>query len=322
MWNVLWLSDLSRRGTCGDELVAYRLAIAVPRWHNGAMPQTLPRSARRSALYMPGANARALDKARGLPADVLIMDLEDAVAPDAKPAARDQVAKALAAGGYGDRELVVRINGLDTPWGADDLAAAAASPAHAVLLPKVEDPRQLDAVEVALSADKGIWCMIETPKGVLRAAEIAAASPRLECLVAGTSDLTKELRARHAADRAPMLTSLGLILLAGRAAGLTVLDGVHLDLQDAAGFEAACRQGLELGFDGKSLIHPSQVEPCNRVFSPTPAEIEDAGRVVAAFEAAVAAGKGVAVLDGRLIENLHVDNAQRVLALAAMIGKA
>jgi citrate lyase subunit beta/citryl-CoA lyase len=241
-----------------------------------------PRSARRSALYMPGANARALEKARDLPADVLIMDLEDAVAPDAKPAARDQVMAALAAGGYGRRELVVRVNGPETPWGADDLAAAARSPAHAILLPKVEDPHQLDAVEVALPADKGIWCMIETPRGVLRATEIACISNRLECLVLGTSDLTAALRARHTPDRAPLLASLGLVLLAGRAAGLTVLDGVHLDLQDMDGFRAACRQGLALGFDGKTLIHPSQVGPCNELFSPTAAEIEEAGRVVAA----------------------------------------
>ncbi|MEQ9641362.1 MAG: CoA ester lyase [Alphaproteobacteria bacterium] len=280
---------------------------------------TEPRSARRSALFMPGANGRALAKARELPADVVIVDLEDAVAPDAKVAARAQAVAALGEGGYGARELVMRVNGADTDWGADDLGAAAASAAHAVLLPKVERAEQVQAAARTLPPGKGIWAMIETPRGVLNVAAIAQSSDRLECLVAGTSDLTTDLHARHTPDRMPMLTSLSLILLAGRAAGLTLLDGVYLDIKDAAGFRAVCEQGRTLGFDGKTLIHPTQVEPCNAVFGPADTEIDWARRAIAAYDDAMAAGSGLAVLDGKLVENLHVEEARRILARATMI---
>ncbi|MBM3490594.1 MAG: CoA ester lyase [Alphaproteobacteria bacterium] len=278
---------------------------------------------RRSALYMPGANARALDKARGLPADALILDLEDAVAPAAKAEARRQVLAALAAGGYGQREVAVRVNGLDTPWGRDDIAAIARAGADAVVLPKVEgaaavaDLRQRLATAGA-PADLALWAMIETPRGVLKAAEIAE-SPGLACLVMGTSDLAKELRARHTADRQPMLTALSLVLLAARANRLAVLDGVFLDLRNDAGFAAACRQGVELGFDGKTLIHPSQIAAANAAFGPSPEAVAEARRIVAAFAEVEAAGKGVAVLDGRLIENLHMAEARRLLALAQAV---
>ena len=279
---------------------------------------------RRSLLYMPGSNARALDKAKTLPADGLILDLEDAVAPDAKAVAREQVCGSVKGGGYGGRELVIRVNGLDTPWGKDDIAAAAAAKPDAVLVPKVESAAQVQAVEALLEksgapAATTIWCMMETPLGILHAEAIAGASKRVACLVLGTSDLTKDLHARHTAARLPMLTSLTLCLLAGRAFGLTVLDGVHLDLGDEAGFVDACRQGLELGFDGKTLIHPKQVEPCNAVFAPSPEEVAEARKIITAFEAATAAGKGVVLVDGKLIENLHVEAATRLVALADAI---
>jgi citrate lyase subunit beta / citryl-CoA lyase len=263
---------------------------------------------RRSALYMPGANARAMEKARGLACDVVILDLEDAVAPAAKAEARRLVAAALAAGGFGRREVVVRVNGPQTPWGPDDLAMAEASACDAILLPKAESAP-------ALRSAKPLWCMVETPLGVLRAEAIAAAEG-VECLVMGTSDLTKDLRARHAADRLPMLASLSLCLLAARAHGRAILDGVHLDLADAQGFERACVQGRELGFDGKTLIHPSQIAAANAAFGPSAGEVEQARRVVGAFEQAEREGRGVAVLDGRLVENLHVAEARRTLALA------
>jgi citrate lyase subunit beta / citryl-CoA lyase len=278
---------------------------------------------RRSVLYMPAANARALEKAKTLPADALIFDLEDAVAPDAKAAARAQACGAAQAGGYGKREIVIRANGLDTPWGQDDIAAAAKSGADAILIPKVETPAQVNAVAAAMAragapAGMQLWCMVETPRGVLHAEDVAD-SRRVSVLVMGTSDLTKDLRARHTPDRLPMLTCLGLVLLAGRAHGKTVLDGVHLDLDDEAGFVAQCEQGLALGFDGKTLIHPKQVEPCNAVFAPKPDEVAMAGRIIAAFAEAERAGKGVVLVDGKLIENLHVENARRTLAIAEAI---
>jgi len=279
---------------------------------------------RRSVLYMPGSNARALEKAKEIKADALILDLEDAVAPDAKTPAREQVCKAVVGGGYGRRELAIRVNGLDTPWGADDVAAAARAKPDAVVLPKVESAAQIAELERLLTAagaapDLAIWCMMETPLGILRAEEIARASSRIAVLVMGTSDLTKDLRARHRPDRLPMLASLSHCLLVARAYGRAILDGVHLDLADADGFMAACRQGLEMGFDGKTLIHPSQVEPCNMVFAPSEDEVAAARKIIAAFDAATAAGKGVVVVDGRLIENLHVENARRVIALASAI---
>jgi citrate lyase subunit beta / citryl-CoA lyase len=279
---------------------------------------------RRSVLYMPGANTRALEKARSLATDGLILDLEDAVAPDAKETARANIAASLAAGGYGRRELVLRVNGLASPWGHGDLAAAATMTLDAVLLPKVESAdgvRQAEAVLAQAGAPSGlaIWCMMETPLGMLHAEAIAAASPRVACLVMGTSDLTKDLHARHTRDRLPMLTSLGLCLLAARAYGLAILDGVHLDLADAEGFAAQCRQGRELGFDGKTLIHPKQIDAANQAFAPSADEVEWARRIIAAHREAERAGKGIVLVDGKLIENLHVADAHRTVALAEQI---
>lgn len=281
---------------------------------------------RRSVLYMPGSNARALEKGRTLPADGIILDLEDAVAPDAKDEARANIKAALAAGGYGGRELIVRVNGLGTPWGYDDLAMAAVSGADAVLLPKVESAdgvRQADAVLRAAGAPEAqrIWCMMETPMGMLNAREIAAASPRLGGLVMGTSDLAKDLHAAHTRDRLPMITSLGLCLLAARAYGLAILDGVHLDLGDDEGFAASCRQGRELGFDGKTLIHPKTIAASNEAFAPSTEEVAFSRRIIVAHAEATAAGKGVVVVDGKLVENLHVENARRLVALADAIAK-
>lgn len=279
---------------------------------------------RRSVLYMPGSNARALDKARSLPADALILDLEDAVSPDSKDVARAQIGDALKAGGYGSRELIVRTNGLETPWGVDDLKALAPLGPDAILLPKVEDPATILKAEALLNevgapAKTTIWAMMETPLGILRAAEIAAASKRLTCFVMGTSDLTKDLHSRHTPMRLPMLTSLGITLLAARAYGLTILDGVYLDLKDEEGYRASCLQGVELGFDGKTLIHPNQVEGANEVFAPSEAEIAWSRKIIEAFAAAEAEGKGVVLVDGKLIENLHVENAKRICALADAI---
>jgi citrate lyase subunit beta/citryl-CoA lyase len=276
---------------------------------------------RRSVLFMPGSNARALDKARTLPADTLVLDLEDAVAPDAKAQARAQVLAAVRAGGYGRREIVVRVNALGTPWGRDDLAAAAEAGADAVLLPKVESAETVNATLAALGPAPAVWCMLETPRGILNAASIAAASPRVTALVMGTSDLTKDLHARATRERLPLLTSLQLCVLADRAAGITALDGVHLDLDDEAGFAAACRRAADFGFDGKTLIHPKQVAIANEVFAPTASDVDWARRVIAAHADALAGGRGVVVLDGRLIENLHVDDARRVLALADAIAE-
>lgn len=279
---------------------------------------------RRSVLYMPGSNARALEKGRALAADVLIMDLEDAVAPGEKAAARERIGAALAAGGYGERELVIRVNGPDSPWAADDLAFVARSGADAVLLPKVESAAQVQAAEAALAAGAApeglaIWCMMETPLGILKAQEIAAASPRLGGLVLGTSDLAKDLHAAHTRDRLPFLTSLGLCILAARAYGLAVLDGVHLDIDDEAGFEASCRQGVEFGFDGKTLIHPKTIAAANRIFAPSGEDIAWSHKIIAAHAAAAAEGKGVLLVDGKLVEALHVENARRLVAMAQMI---
>ena len=279
---------------------------------------------RRSMLFLPGSNPRALEKAHALPADGLIFDLEDAVAPAAKEAARAGVAAALNTGGYAPRELVLRVNPLDTAWGHADLAAAATMPLDAVLLPKVENAERVRLSVALLDAlgarpELAVWCMIETPLGVLAAAEIAAAGPRLAALVLGTSDLSKDLRVRETRDRLPLVTALGLVLLAARAHGRAILDGVHLDLADAAGFAAACRQGRELGFDGKTLIHPQQIEPANAAFSPTPEEVARARRLVAAYAKATAAGSAAVRIEGRLVEALHVEEARRTLALAEAI---
>ena len=279
---------------------------------------------RRSLLYMPGSNARALEKAKTLAADGLILDLEDAVSPDAKETARAQVCDAVSAGGYGKRELVIRVNGLDTPWGRDDIVAAAKSGADALLFPKIETAATVQEViglmdQAGAPAEMALWCMMETPKAVLRAEEIAAASDRVACWVMGTNDLVKDTRSLHTPSRLPMVTALGICILAARGYGLSILDGVHNDIQDTEGFEAVCRQGLEFGFDGKTLIHPSQVGPCNAVFSPSAAQIEASRKIVAAFAEAEAAGKGVVVVDGRMVENLHVEQAKRMLAMADAI---
>ncbi len=281
---------------------------------------------RRSALYMPGANSRALEKARGLDADGLIFDLEDAVAPDAKAAARAAVVAAVSMGGYGERELLVRVNALGTKWGEDDLAAVSRLAIDGVLLPKVESADAVRQVEAMLDArgagDRlAIWCMIETPLGVLRVAEIAAASKRIGGLVMGTSDLANDLRARQTADRMPLLTSLGLCLLAARAFDLPILDGVHLDLADDAGFARSCLQGRELGFDGKTLIHPKTIAAANAAFAPSPEDVAWSRRIIAAHDAAMREGKGVVLVDGKLVENLHVADARRLAALATAIEK-
>lgn len=281
---------------------------------------------RRSVLYMPGSNARALEKGRTLAADGLILDMEDAVAPDAKATARTQIAEAIAGGGYGRRELIVRTNGLDGPWGEDDLKAAAKMGAHAVLLPKVESAKMVkDAIRTLDGAgapkDLPIWAMMETPLGMLHAEEIAFSSPRLQCLVMGTSDLAKDLRAQHTPDRIPFITSLGLCLLAARAAGIAILDGVHLDLNDDEGFKASCRQGRELGMDGKTLIHPKTIAMANEAFSPSEAEIAWSKRIIEAHADAEKAGKGVVLVDGKLIENLHVEGAKRLVAMADAIAE-
>jgi len=281
---------------------------------------------RRSVLYMPGANERALEKAKGLPADALILDLEDAVAPDAKAAARDRVCEAVGSGGYGRREVMIRVNGLDTEWHADDLAAAAKAGPAGVVVPKINSAAEVALVERALEAHGApdstmIWAMLETPVAVLGAAEIAASSERLAVLVMGTNDLAKELHAELVPGRSPLVHGLSACLTGARAAGKVILDGVYNDISDAEGFEAECLQGRQLGFDGKTLIHPSQLEPCNRVFAPSEAEVEQARKVIAAFEEAQAAGKGVVTVDGRMIENLHVANAQRDLAIADAIAQ-
>ncbi len=279
---------------------------------------------RRTMLYMPGSNARALEKGRTLAADALILDLEDAVAPDAKELARNQVTDAVTAGGYGAREIVVRINGLDSPWGHDDLTAVAAGGADAILLPKVESAAMVHDLEMQMvgagaPSNMGIMCMMETPLAMLHAEEVAGASTRVSALIMGTSDLVKELQASHTDARLPVLTSLGLCLLAARAFGLAILDGVHLDLADDEGFAEACVQGLELGFDGKTLIHPKTIAKANEVFSPSPEEVAFSHRIIAAHAEAAAQGQGVVLVDGRLIENLHVENAKRLVALAETI---
>lgn len=278
---------------------------------------------RRSVLYMPGSKARALEKARSLPADVLILDLEDAVAPSEKAEARAMVVEAVRDGGYGHRELVIRINGLDTEWGVADLQAVAACGADAVLVPKVENAAMIADVSARMDAagapaDLPIWAMMETPLGMLGAADIAAA-PRLGCFVMGTNDLVKDLRATHTDMRLPVVTALGLCMLAARAHGLVILDGVYNAYRDDDGLRTACQQGREMGFDGKTLIHPAQLAVTNEVFAPDADEIALAERYVTAFAEAEAAGQGVAVVDGRIVENLHVETAQRVLAQAAAI---
>jgi citrate lyase subunit beta / citryl-CoA lyase len=279
---------------------------------------------RRSVLYMPGANERALEKAKGLAADAIIFDLEDAVAPDAKAEARDRVCAAVQSGEYGMRELTIRVNGLDTQWHADDLRAAAAAGPAAVVVPKVNSVDDVTAIEKGLVAAGApehtrIWAMVETPIAMLHAEQIASSSDRLTVLVMGTNDLAKELHAEHVPGRQPLLAGLGLCLLAARATGKVILDGVYNDIKNEEGFEAECVQGRQMGFDGKTLIHPAQLDPCNRVFAPSESEIEQAGRIIAAFEEAEGEGRGVVTVDGRMVENMHVEEARRTLALAEAI---
>ena len=284
----------------------------------------MPLRPRRSILYMPGSNARALDKARRLSADGLILDLEDAVAPDAKALAREQIATAVRQGGYGSREVIVRVNGLNTEWGKDDVAAMADIGADAILFPKVETPEQVkDAVaaldEAGAPADLPIWIMAETPRCMLHIDAIASAHPRLTAIVMGTSDLAKEMRVRHTPDRIGFITPLSLCVLAARSYGLDILDGVYLDLNDEAGLRAACEQGRDMGFDGKTLIHPKQLAVTNEVFAPSEADATNARRIINAWEQAQAEGQGVVVVNGRLVENLHVEEAKRILAVVEAI---
>lgn len=280
---------------------------------------------RRSVLYMPGANERALEKAKTLETDALILDLEDAVAPDAKEQARDRVCAAAASGEYGNREITIRINGLGTQWHDADLATVVAAKPAAIVVPKVnsaDEVRELDAAITAASGadDLALWAMIETPEAIRNVASIATASERLTVLVMGTNDLVAELHAVHVPGRAPILTALSLSVLAARDAGKVILDGVYNDVKNAEGFEAECLQGRQFGFDGKTLIHPSQLEPANRLFAPSPSEVEHAQAVIAAFDEATTQGKGVATVNGKLIENLHVADAHRILAVAKAAG--
>lgn len=284
----------------------------------------MPIRPRRSVLYMPGSNLRALEKARALPVDAVILDLEDSVAPEAKALARRQVAETAKAGGFGNREVIVRVNALDTPWGSEDVAALAQCGADAMLFPKIQAPSDIQAAVSALDKIGGskslpIWIMAETPRCIFNIDAISGASPRVQCIVAGTSDLTRELRARHTPNRDGVFAALSLIVLAARAHGLDVLDGVYLDLEDETGFAYACEQGRNMGFDGKTLIHPKQVATANRCFAPNTRELETAQAIVAAWAEARKAGKGMCVVNNRLIEKLHVEEAERLLELKTAI---
>ena len=280
---------------------------------------------RRSVLYMPAANQRALEKAKDIPADALIFDLEDAVAPDAKELAREQACNAAASSDYGNRELTIRCNGLDTPWGREDILAAAEAAPSAVVIPKVGGPEYL--AEVSEVLDEGgapaateIWAMVETPAGILCVDQIAQFE-RTAVLVMGTNDMAKELRASITQDRHALLPYLAMCLLAARAADVGILDGVYNDIKNEEGFEQVCRQGAEMGFDGKTLIHPSQVAPTNESFSPSLDELDFHQRVIEEFEAAQNEGRGVLTVDGKMIENLHVDEARRAIAMAEVIAE-
>ena len=274
----------------------------------------------RSVLYIPGSKDRALEKARGLPVDAIIFDLEDAVSPDAKIDARETLKSALAAGGYGARYKIIRINGLDSEWGQGDIAALRDADADAFLIPKVASPDDVQAVADMLGNGKPIWAMIETPLGVLNAAAIAA-HPQLQGFVAGTNDLAKELNCRFRADRLQLQTALQTMLLAARAYDVVAVDGVYNQFKDDDGLRSECEQGRDLGFDGKTLIHPAQIAIANECFAPSPAEIELAQRYIAAFEEVEASGQGVAVVDGKIVENLHVETARKTLAQAKAIAQ-
>lgn len=272
----------------------------------------------RSVLYIPGSKDRALEKARNLPVDAIIFDLEDAVAIDEKVNARATLKAALDQGGYGTRVKIVRVNGLDSAWGADDARAVAEMNADAVLLPKVNSAADVDALAALIPGDMPIWAMMETPRGMLNAAEIAA-HPRIAGFVMGTNDLAKELQSRFRPDRLPMITSLSLCLLAARAEGIVIVDGVYNAFKDGAGLRAECDQGRDMGFDGKTLIHPAQVEITNEAFAPSEDEMDLAKRYISAFEEIKAVGGGVAVVDGKIVENLHIVTAQQILAKAEAI---
>ncbi|MGI9412519.1 MAG: HpcH/HpaI aldolase/citrate lyase family protein [Hyphomicrobiales bacterium] len=281
---------------------------------------------RRSVLYMPGSNARALEKAKTLAADCLILDLEDAVAPDAKALAREQIAAAVTAGGYGRREVVVRVNDLNTEWGADDMSALAPIGPDALLVPKVNSAQDIEQASSALDdagagAHVGLWAMIETPLSVLGVEAVAdtANRTRLKAFVMGTNDLAKETGARLTPGRAPFLGTLMTCVLAARAHGLAILDGVYNDIADAEGFAAECGAGRDFGFDGKTLIHPSQIGPCNEIFAPDDAEVTQARKIVAAFDLPENAGQGVITVDGRMVELLHAEIARRTVAVAEAI---
>jgi citrate lyase subunit beta / citryl-CoA lyase len=283
---------------------------------------------RRSVLYMPGSNARALEKAKTLPADGVILDLEDSVAPDAKEVARTQVADAVKAGGFGAREVFIRVNGIDTPWHADDLSAAAHAAPDAILVPKVSSPDTLELIGrrlLDMHADHKtrVWAMVETPLAIFNILAIAAeardSESRLSGLVMGTNDLAKDTRARLVPGRAPMLGWLSMCVAAARIHGIDILDGVYNDLANAEGFVAECKQGVELGFDGKTLIHPNQIEPCNTAFSPSAEEVVMARKIIAAFDLPESKDKGVVSIDGRMVERLHAEMARRTVAIAEAI---
>ena len=283
---------------------------------------------RRSVLYMPGSNARALEKAKTLPADAVILDLEDSVAPDAKEAARDQVVAAVKAGGFGRREVVIRVNGVDTPWHAEDLRAAAHAAPDAILVPKVANPETLELIgrrmlDMGTDHRTHVWAMIETPLAIFNILAIAAeakdSESRLAVFVMGTNDLAKEARARLVPGRAPMLAWLSTCVAAARQYGVEILDGVYNDIGNADGFAAECRQGVEFGFDGKTLIHPSQIEPCNAAFSPSADEVVQARKIIAAFDLPENRNKGVVSLDGRMVERLHAEMARRTVTIADAI---
>jgi citrate lyase subunit beta/citryl-CoA lyase len=288
------------------------------------MTVAVPSRPRRSALYMPASNAKAVEKARTLDADVIILDLEDAVAPEAKPAAREAAVVAVQAGGFGAREVVIRVNGIDTPWGAEDLAAAAEAGPDAVLVPKVNDAADVRLYDQRLHAAPPatrLWTMIETAKAAFHLWEMAEAAhgTRLSAWVMGVNDFAKEMRARQTPDRAPFLPLLTLSVAAARAHGLTILDGVHNDIENLEALEAVCVQGVDFGFDGKTLIHPKHLEICNRVFSPSPEDIAWSRAVIAAFNAPENSGKGALRVDGKMAERLHLAQAERLVAVAEAI---
>jgi len=286
---------------------------------------------RRSVLYMPGSNARALDKAKTLPVDGVILDLEDSVAPDAKEAARQQVVDAVKAGGFGTREVFIRVNGVDTPWHADDLSAAAHAAPDVILVPKVSSSDTLELIgrrmlDMGTNHKTRVWAMIETPLAIFNILEIAAAArdseTRLAGFVMGTNDLAKDTRARLVPGRTPMLAWLSMCVAAARIHGIDILDGVYNDIGNSDGFAKECAQGVDLGFDGKTLIHPSQIEPCNTAFSPSPADVEQARKMIAAFDLPENKGKGVISIDGRMVERLHADMARRTVAIAEAIARS